>query len=186
MPKRSEDLEARDDGQYGVALRAVAPPLGDTEFGLYFLNYHSRLPLLSARTGTANGLFAGNYAATADYFLVYPEDIQLLGASFNTQLARTGIALQGEVSHRWDVPLQVDDAELLYAALTPLRLLPPLPQLAPLIGLGKLLASQNQAGRLRLLAADRRVPPLRHHAGPVDGHEGLQPDPGRRPGGAGG
>ena len=51
--------------------------------------------------------------------------------SFNTQLGRTGIALQGEVSHRWDVPLQVDDVELLYAALTPLRLLPPLPQLAP-------------------------------------------------------
>ncbi len=146
VPKRSEDLEARDDGQYGVALRLFAPALGDTEFGLYFLNYHSRLPLLSAKTGTANGLFAGNYAATADYFLVYPEDIQLLGASFNTQLARTGIALQGEVSHRWDVPLQVDDAELLYAALTPLRLLPPLPQLAPLIGLGNLLASQNQAG----------------------------------------
>ena len=146
VPKRSEDVEARDDGQYGVALRAVVPPLGSTEFGLYYLNYHSRLPLLSAKTGTANGLFAGNYAATADYFLVYPEDIQLLGASFNTQLARTGIALQGEVSHRWDVPLQVDDAELLYAALTPLRLLPPLPQLAPLIGLGNLLASQNQVG----------------------------------------
>jgi hypothetical protein len=146
VPKRSEDLEARDDGQWGAAFRLFAPALGDTEFGLYYLNYHSRLPLLSAKTGTASGLFAGNYAATADYFLVYPEDIQLLGASFNTQLSRTGIALQGEVSHRWDVPLQVDDAELLYAALTPLRLLPPLPQLAPLIGLGKLLASQNQVG----------------------------------------
>jgi hypothetical protein len=146
VPKRSEDVEASDDGQWGAAFRLFAPALGDTEFGLYYLNYHSRLPLLSAKTGTASGLFAGNYAATADYFLVYPEDIQLLGASFNTQLSRTGIALQGEVSHRWDVPLQVDDAELLYAALTPLRLLPPLPQLAPLIGLGNLLASQNQVG----------------------------------------
>jgi hypothetical protein len=146
VPKRSEDVEAGDDGQWGAAFRLFAPALGDTEFGLYYLNYHSRLPLLSARTGTASGLFAGNYAATADYFLSYPENIQLFGASFNTQLGRTGIALQGEVSHRWDVPLQVDDAELLYAALTPLRLLPPLPQLAPLIGLGNLLASQNQAG----------------------------------------
>ena len=146
VPKRSEDIKARDDGQYGVALRAVAPPLGNTEFGLYFLNYHSRLPLIGARTGTSAGLFGGNYAATADYFLVYPEDIKLVGGSFNTQLGRTGIALQGEVSHRMDVPLQADDVELLYAALSPLRLLPPLPQLAPLIGLGNLLASTNQLG----------------------------------------
>lgn len=147
VPKRSEDVKARDDGQYGVALRAVAPGIGSTEFGVYFLNYHSRLPLIGAHTGTQNGLFGGNYAATASYFLVYPEDIQLIGASFNTQLGRTGIALQGEVAHRLDVPLQVDDVELLYAALSPLRLLPPLPQLAPLIGLGNLLASTNQLGK---------------------------------------
>ena len=146
VPKRTEDIEASDDGQYGVAFRLFAPKLGDTEFGLYFLNYHSRLPLIGARTGTASGLFAGNYAATADYFLIYPEDIKLYGASFNTQLARTGIALQGEVAYRQDVPLQADDVELLYAALSPLRLLPPLPQLAPLIGLGTLLANTNQLG----------------------------------------
>jgi hypothetical protein len=44
------------------------------------------------------------------------------------------------------VPLQVDDVEILYAALSPLRLLPPVPQLAPLIGLGNLLAGNNQVG----------------------------------------
>ena len=44
------------------------------------------------------------------------------------------------------MPLQIDDVELLYAALTPLRLLPPVPQLAPLIGLGTLLANNNQVG----------------------------------------
>ena len=33
----------------------------------------------------------------------------------------TGIALQGEVSFRQDVPLQFDDVELLFAALTPLE-----------------------------------------------------------------
>jgi len=146
VPKGAAD-EASEQGQYGVALRYLAEGLGGTELGLYFVNYHSRLPLIMARTGTANGiLVTRNYAATASYFLTYPEDIQLLGASFNTQLGRTGIALQGEVSHRWRVPLQVDDVELLYAALSPLRLLPPVPQLAPLIGLGTLLASTNQVG----------------------------------------
>ncbi|HMM36942.1 MAG TPA: DUF1302 family protein, partial [Thermoanaerobaculia bacterium] len=48
--------------------------------------------------------------------------------------------------HRKDVPLQVDDVEILYAALTPLRLLPAVPQLAPLRQLGGLLAATNQAG----------------------------------------
>jgi len=42
----------------------------------------------------------------------------MYGASFNTLLGRTGIALQGEISYRDDMPLQVDDIELLYAALS--------------------------------------------------------------------
>ena len=144
---RVASVEPSKQGQFGAALRILAEGLGGTEFGLYFVNYHSRLPLIMARTGTSAGILAqGNYAATASYFLTYPEDIKLLGASFNTQLGRTGIALQGEVSHRRDLPLQVDDVELLFAALSPLRLLPPVPQLAPLIGLGTLLGGTNQLG----------------------------------------
>jgi hypothetical protein len=139
--------EPSDQGQYGAALRILVDGLGGTEFGLYFVNYHSRLPVIMANTGTAAGVLqSGNYAATASYFLTYPEDIKLFGASFNTQLGRTGIALQGEVSHRLDVPLQMDDVEILYAALSPLRLLPPIPQLAPLRGLGAFLAANNQVG----------------------------------------
>jgi len=60
------------------------------------------------------------YAQTAAYFLAYPEDIQLFGLSFNTQLGTSGIALQGEVSYRHDAPFQVDDTELLFAALAPI------------------------------------------------------------------
>jgi hypothetical protein len=145
VPKRDAD-EPSQQGQYGAAFRYFAEGLGGTDLAVYFVNYHSRLPLIMAQTGTANGLLVnGNYAATASYFLTYPEDIRLFGASFNTQLAG-GIALQGEVSHRWDVPLQVDDVELLYAALTPLRLLPAIPQLAPLRAVGTLLATTNQVG----------------------------------------
>lgn len=144
---RSATRGASDSGQYGAAFRLFAPSLGGTEFGLYYLSYNSRLPVIMARTGTAAGLLvSGNYAASAQYFLEYPDDIKLYGASFNTQLGAAGIALQGEVSHRLDVPLQVDDVELLYAALSPLRLLPAIPQLAPLIGLGNLLSANNQLG----------------------------------------
>lgn len=119
---RSATKEASDSGQYGLAFRLYAPWLNDTEFGFYYLNYHSRLPIINARTGTAAAA-AGidpqgrTYEETASYFISYPEDIQLFGASFNTQLVDSGIALQGEVSYRQDVPLQIDDIEILFAAI---------------------------------------------------------------------
>ena len=144
---RVGDRKAEDGGEYGAAFRLFVPALGGTEFGLYYLNYNSRLPLIMVRTGTQNALLVnGNYAASAKYFLAYPEDIKLLGLSFNAQVGNTGVALQGEVAHRMDVPLQIDDVEILYAALTPLRLLPAIPQLAPLRNLGGLLATTGQAG----------------------------------------
>jgi hypothetical protein len=186
--------EPDDQGQFGVNLKFYLPNFGQgTELGVYFLNYHSRLPVISGRAGTqggignafgalnavgaaaqaiaaglpfdaavataaavgmqragltggdlsaalaqqyaiigANTLLAGGdvtaqatnigvheYAKTARYFTEFPEDIQLLGLSFNTQLQSTGIALQGEFTYRKDAPLQVDDVELLFAALSP-------------------------------------------------------------------
>ena len=59
-------------------------------------------------------------AATGRYFIEYPEDIDLLGASFNTALGSTGISWQGELSFKNNVPLQVDDVELLFATLSAL------------------------------------------------------------------
>ncbi len=116
---RASTVEADDDGQYGLAMRVYAPNLNDTEFGFYFMNYHSRVPIISANTGTFAGLVGGDYAASANYFTEYPEDIKLYGVSFNTLLTGTGIALQGEWSYRQDMPLQVDDIELLYATYSP-------------------------------------------------------------------
>jgi len=55
---RLEDRDAKDSGQYGVALRWYAEDLNSTEFGFYFMNYHSRLPFASQRlilgSGAAN------------------------------------------------------------------------------------------------------------------------------------
>lgn len=200
---RAPDIYADNAGQYGLAMRIYAPALNDTEFGFYFMNYHSRLPIISSWTGSAAGLAAagnmsnvtativGNYlgnptsslpalvgagmgagasqvqagaiaqtvlglaaavppeiivdvltnpdnplntrlvsaataaatdayAKTARYQVEYPEDIKLFGMSFNTVLPKSGVALQGEISHRQDVPLQIDDLELLLATLEPL------------------------------------------------------------------
>lgn len=144
---RSEDRGARDGGQYGAALRFFVPALGGTEFGLYHIKYHSRLPVVNATTGTLANILPPklNYAQEARYFLSYPEDIKLFGLSFNTRLGKSGVALQGELSHRRDVPLQVDDLELLYASLTPLRLIT-IPAFVRLTQVGGLLATTNQLG----------------------------------------
>lgn len=180
---RDLDHEANNFTQYGADLHVSVPSLGDTEFGLYFANYHSRLPVISSRTPTGPvntdltgpltqvfvraGLPAAQAAAQASsifqlivlsktnpaaltpaqlatlqapqtqaaingaqqialltsaasarYFIEFPENIQMLGTSFNTSAG--GIALQGEVAYKHDVPLQVDDVELLYATLSTL------------------------------------------------------------------
>jgi hypothetical protein len=184
---RGKDNEPSDTGQYGVNARWLAEKLNNTEFGVYFMNYHSRLPTISAMTPTtpissalvqstaaslaqptlvpalvpvfgaatptvlstllgaaltgvpASALPASmqpyypaaaqiatgaktigflTAAQTGNYLIEFPEDIHLVGASFNTSVK--GIALQGELSYRSNQPLQVDDVELLFAALSPL------------------------------------------------------------------
>ncbi len=244
---RGPDRNPGDSGQWGIAFRYLAEALNDTEFGFYFMNYHSRLPVVSVHTGTseraqaglarvgglaeAAGEVAGEAAvntviqraigtalmdpstgapiarallmnsdglaaamrvpgfdptaptpahiqaalqaapqaaaeivlmnqATAEavreaaqtagataatrtvmqaapigineyaeaeaevetgghYFVEYPEDIQLLGVSFNTELGTSGWALQGEYSFRRDAPLQIAEDALIERALAP-------------------------------------------------------------------
>jgi hypothetical protein len=69
----------------------------------------------------AQSLGTNEYGKTAGYFEEYPQDIKMIGVSFNTQVQRTGTALQGELTYRHNVPFQYDDVELLYASLTPLE-----------------------------------------------------------------
>jgi hypothetical protein len=110
-----------DSGQFGLALRWFAENWGGTEFGFYYLNYHSRLPLISGNALTA----VPPPFASASYFTEYPEDIDLYGISFNTTVGTWSLA--GEVTYRPELPLQVDDVELLFGALTPLNPLIPAP-----------------------------------------------------------
>jgi hypothetical protein len=117
---RSPDHEAQESGQWGLALRYFEPRLWGAEVGLYYVHYHSRLPLLSAITGTADGLAGGDYARSAEYFLEFPDDIDVIAGSFSGEIGNTGIAVQGELSYRFGQPLQVDDVELLFAGFTPL------------------------------------------------------------------
>ena len=132
-----DQASASNSGQYGIKLGYYAPELGETEFGLYYMNYHSRRPLISGTTAnfTAEAIgsdlaqlgMIGATGATVDRDtllgletfskaqIVYPEDIQLYGFSFNTLIGDTSVA--GEIAHRLDEPLQIDDVELLFAAM---------------------------------------------------------------------
>ena len=115
---RLADNEARDSGQFGLALRWYAEALNQTEFGFYAMNYHSRLPLLSGRA--ANVILPAPAANSAALIVEYPEDIHLFGVSFNTTLPG-GVAWQGEVSYRPNMRLLVDDVEVLFAGLSPIN-----------------------------------------------------------------
>ena len=117
---RLPNHNARNSGQFGVALHWFAENWNNTDFGFYFLNYHSRLPLLSGRTAGRSALTGTPVGLSAGFFVEYPEDIQMYGMSFNTTLPG-GVAWQGELSYRPNLPLQVDDVELLFAALSPLN-----------------------------------------------------------------
>ncbi|MGQ7819238.1 DUF1302 domain-containing protein [Metapseudomonas furukawaii] len=132
--RREQNNDPRDSGQYGLALRW----LGDgVEYGAYYLNYHSRAPRFSLRTASgvtdfinndpgfatldpdlqfALGLATG--AGNTSYFLDYPEDIHLYGASFATELP-TGTAWSGEISYRPNAPIGINTADLFGGALNP-------------------------------------------------------------------
>ncbi|MGN0925844.1 DUF1302 domain-containing protein [Ectopseudomonas mendocina] len=142
LVERGPDRDARDSGQFGVAFRYLFEPL-DTEFGAYFMNYHSRAPIFSGRgadqavvdqinaiaTGaaglvgaaTAARLAAAAMAGNSSYFIEYPEDIRLYGLSFSTTLP-TGTAWSGELSYRPNAPVQLNTTDILYAGLDPISI----------------------------------------------------------------
>ncbi|GAB2913697.1 DUF1302 domain-containing protein [Rheinheimera gaetbuli] len=128
------ELKPKDGGEYGIKFEYFSPELNDTEFALYYMNYHSRVPLISgiASDFSQAGADIGRLAAMAasggvtkenitqlgafsKALIEYPEDIKLYGFSFNTTVGETSVA--GEISYRKDEPLQIDDVEILYAGM---------------------------------------------------------------------
>ncbi|CAN7462210.1 DUF1302 domain-containing protein [Pseudomonas sp. LjRoot71] len=121
---RGGDRDARDSGQWGLAFRYMFDPL-DTEFGAYFMNYHSRAPVFSATAAGQNVYTAAGLAGAAaplivagnsQYFMEYPEDIQLYGLSFSTTLP-TGTSWAGELSYRPNAPVQINSTDVLYSGV---------------------------------------------------------------------
>lgn len=116
--------DARDDGQFGMALRYLMEDWNNTEFSLYYLNYHSKVPFLRIQKGRSFACSTGQAGqfsdlcgfgldATVDglalldstyYDFVYPEDIRLFGLSVSGTVGDTSLA--GELTYRPNAPLE--------------------------------------------------------------------------------
>ena len=139
--ERQADVEAQDGNQFGLSARYFAEELNNTEFGVYVMNIHSRVPMVNGvRTsmpgtaiGTATatpfvpssnatdiggGVTAGEALSPLNpaYFIEFPEDLQFYGLSFATNAG--GIALSGEVSYKPDTPIQINGNHVLAGVLT--------------------------------------------------------------------
>ncbi|WP_447791914.1 DUF1302 domain-containing protein [Pseudomonas farris] len=115
--------DARDSGQWGVALRFQLESL-DTEMGLYAMNIHSRLPFFSTNNGVGVGALGG-YPTLAEQladtsgatkaatgFYEYPEDIRIYGVSAATTLA--GWSVGAELSYSPNTPVQRNGVDIIY------------------------------------------------------------------------
>ncbi|MEE3508449.1 MULTISPECIES: DUF1302 domain-containing protein [unclassified Pseudomonas] len=134
---RGSSRDPKNTGQFGAALRWLGD---DTEYGLYFENLHSRLPVLSTKTaglatlsaipriaaaanavapGSGAGLAQSTMLGNGQYYLEYPENVRLFGASFATTLSE-GTAWNGEISYRPNAPVQLNTTDLTLALLNPI------------------------------------------------------------------
>lgn len=105
---------ASDTGQYGLAMHYLIESLNDADLGFYYLNYHSRTPILSGVIARQAPNSSGNPGAnlnTGDYFTAYPENIRLFGTSISGVVG--GTALFGELSYRPNMPLNLNSADLI-------------------------------------------------------------------------
>lgn len=118
---RIRDLEADDNGQFGLAYRYFAENLNGTEFALYYTRTHSRTPVVGARLNNVQAAQGGGAGAipliidTAEYQMAYAEDQDMFGGSFNTSLGN--VSLAGEIAYRPKRAIINEGGDNLIAAL---------------------------------------------------------------------
>jgi hypothetical protein len=163
--------EPNDQGQFGFAVQTFLPVLNASRLALYFMNYHSRLPLVNGFTadaatvaGTSDAavgareatfgvtrsdaelLTVSDLANGTRYGVTYPEDIKMLGLGFSTATISTGTLIAAELSHHFDWPLQVPKEEVLAASLSPVEFTGPLANVFKSTSLGVFGANQTVKG----------------------------------------
>ena len=109
--------EASDGGQGGIAVRNYVEQI-DTEFGLYWQRLHNRTPVLNGsfdNSAVLAGSVLGGNPVPVYYQVEYPEDIDVWGLSFATNIGV--VALSGEVSYKKDLPVTINGTTLLTGVL---------------------------------------------------------------------
>jgi hypothetical protein len=109
--------QATVDGTSEAAVEARAAPL----IPIYEATGLTPEEAASRALQTAADLTVSGYANRAGYIVEYPEDITMIGFSFNTSTVRTGTLVAGEVSHHFDFPLQIDVDTVIGATLSPIQ-----------------------------------------------------------------
>ncbi len=118
---RGADRLPPGTGQFG--LRVESPEIGAKQLALaaYAMRVHSREPVVSVHTGTLGGLLAmtaQDYTSSGNYFIEYPKEVTVVGASARMKAAEyTQCSLN--YSMRLGQPLQIDDELLITAGLAP-------------------------------------------------------------------
>lgn len=122
VAKIGSDINAKNDGQYGVNFKYIVEELNSTEFGAYMVNYHAKEPTIYADLNGYKGIdltalngavgqIAAGALATVDMLgsvqarREYAEDIRMYGLSFNSTLNETSVF--GELSYRPNMPVGI-------------------------------------------------------------------------------
>lgn len=91
---RERDWDASNQGQYGIAMKYYAENLGSgTEFGAYFMNYHSKLPYISFFSAPTSCSHNANVKNTTSFFAACGNIPAVADANARTQLRNDTLPL---------------------------------------------------------------------------------------------
>jgi len=116
------DLNAKNDGQYGLSFKYILEEFNSTELGAYLVNYHAKEPTIYADlngyqgidmtalsgalgSAAASGLATVDVLGSTQAKREYAEDIRMYGFSFNTTLNETSVF--GELAYRPNLPVGI-------------------------------------------------------------------------------
>lgn len=108
-----DGVKPKDAGQFGVAFRFNVDAL-DTEFGLYAMNIHSRLPVFSLKYGDFSGQSPVPSVSPMAAFWEYPEDMKVYGISAATNIL--GWSVSAELSQTHNFNAQLDGNDMFYGS----------------------------------------------------------------------
>ncbi len=125
-----QDVKARDGGQWGANVKYIVEELNSTEFGAYFINYHTKEPLINSNLDGYQGVSLAGFGALAGALgsaeaagalttidvlgginaqREYVEDVRMYGFSFSTTVG--GNSFFGELAYRPNMPIGISTSD---------------------------------------------------------------------------